>query len=345
MLKLKHYLNFVSDRLSIPVCITALSLICLLGCSEPSVKVTANKQYRLSEQYILAGELSPGAKLTALVTVDNKLTLWRNQDISTLRSWDLSQVDAAHLTFSADQQFLALGSSTSLLLFDIASGDKQELWTTHGMPEGTQIDAVAISETGTTVIAGLNHGGIVVIELDNQLAYRVEQNFGSVVEPVFVNGDRQLLFGSTKGKVMLMSLDTKEAIQLIETEHRITSLVAQRGKLFISDALAQQQIMEYTSNAQPLQLEYSDRWRWFRHGVFLEDQRYLVTSSPKSELSLWSTDNGTELARWQIHRVRPGATTLALEKMDSGELVSLTSDGVLQVWPKVHKIRTTKYPR
>ena len=331
--------------LSVKAIVVTLASICLFGCSEPDFEIKANKEYRLSEQYILVGALSNGAKHTALVTSDSKLILWRNQDYSMLKSWNLTQSDTVSLAFSRDQQFLILGSSDSLFLFNIATGDEQRLWTTLGMPEGTKIDTLAISATGTKVLIGLNHGGIVVIDLDEQSAFRVDQDLGSVVKLLFVDGDRKALAGFTKGKLVLLDLDSKEFTELIETEHRITSLVAERSKLFISDALAQQKIMDYKSMMPPLQLEYSDRWRWFRHGVFLEGQKYLVTSSPKSELSLWDAHIGAEVARWQIHRIRPGATTIALSKTDTGDLVSLSSDAVLQYWPKARKIQTAKQSR
>ena len=80
------------------------------------------------------------------------------------------------------------------------------------------------------------------------------------------------------------------------------------------------------------ELQFMERFRFFRKGLFLENGDYLMTTSPKSVVTLWHAISGEEIASWEIKRYSSEATTHAITLNEDGDVVTLSSDGVLQSW-------------
>lgn len=49
-------------------------------------------------------------------------------------------------------------------------------------------------------------------------------------------------------------------------------------------------------------------------------------------MKLWNVNSGEEIASWEIKRYSSEATNHAITLKDDGDVVTLSSDGVLQSW-------------
>ena len=49
-------------------------------------------------------------------------------------------------------------------------------------------------------------------------------------------------------------------------------------------------------------------------------------------MTLWNANSGEEIASWEIKRYSSEATTHAMKLNEDGDVVTLSSDGVLQSW-------------
>ncbi|WP_334019265.1 hypothetical protein [Alteromonas sp. S015] len=57
-----------------------------------------------------------------------------------------------------------------------------------------------------------------------------------------------------------------------------------------------------------------------------------LTASTKSVVTLWNANSGEEIASWEIKRNSSEATNHAITLNEDGDVVTLSSDGVLQSW-------------
>ncbi|WP_251139885.1 hypothetical protein [Alteromonas sp. ALT199] len=57
-----------------------------------------------------------------------------------------------------------------------------------------------------------------------------------------------------------------------------------------------------------------------------------LTTSPTSVVTLWNANSGEEIASWEIKRYSSDTTILFITLNEDVDVVTLSSDGVLQSW-------------
>ena len=148
----------------------------------------------------------------------------------------------------------------------------------------------------------------------------------------FGTSGRYILTTGLDGKVLKSSIENLEVQFVKEFKTRISTLVydGHAQYIFVSDVLDNQNIFDFGSGDSISKLDYSSRFRWFRGGEFMSRQ-YLLTTSPKTSISMWKVDTGEEVLSWESKTLSLGSTTLDI-KVNDLNVLTVTSEGVYQHW-------------
>lgn len=183
-------------------------------------------------------------------------------------------------------------------------------------------------------VVGNTDGSFIFADIQNQLFRRSHLHSNEVTKLLVDNNKTTLYSAGNDGKVLATDLQLLELQFEHTAPYRITSLVSNKdhSRLFISDALDRQVIWRPRQNEVLTTLDFFEQYRFFRLGMFLEKDSKLLTTSPKTEVSLWDTQTGGELARWQATSLSFGSTIVDLVIDDDKTLTTITSDSVIETW-------------
>ena len=72
----------------------------------------------------------------------------------------------------------------------------------------------------------------------------------------------------------------------------------------------------------------------FNDASFAHNNQWLLTASPKQKLQLWQVKDGALLGEWHAfkHKDKYRASVLTIKLINPTELVTISSDGVYEVW-------------
>jgi WD40 repeat protein len=242
--------------------------------------------------------------------------------------------ESLHLiTFSKDKAWLALTGYWSTTLINLRSGDVVGSWHFSGIDPGATASSTSLSHHGDSALVGMTDGTVLLLNFDNSTALQYQHNTMKVLHVGYFSDDYAFSGGIDK-RWFLWDLDKNDVLLERQYRSRVTASVldnrAQRA--FISDALNSHEIIDLATHEVISELQFMERFRFFRKGLFLENGDYLMTTSPKSVVTLWHANSGEEIASWEIKRYSSEATTHAITLNKDGDVVTLSSDGVLQSW-------------
>ncbi|WP_223295931.1 WD40 repeat domain-containing protein [Shewanella sediminis] len=314
------------------ICIT----LSLTACSEPPAGQTSLSTDRLTSDRVIAAQLSDDATISALLTRKHHLSVWDNDSKSLIHEWNESDFieELYHISLSGDKRLLGTAGKHRVSIFDIKTGKLTVTWQVEGFDPEAVITSLHLSHTGNEVLIGLNEGSVISVDLiSNQMSMFLVHD-GPVTRIEYAAHNQQVMSASHDGHVLFWAATTGKVIHEYSNQFRITSVSYDEAnrKIFVADALDNQFIADSLTTQALSQLDYLERYRYFRQALFVERGQMLITSSSKQELASWDVKTGKELAKWNITAFSAGTTVVSMAVDSSGTLWSLSSDGALETW-------------
>ena len=310
-------------------------LLALFGCTEET-RVLPVHEFRFTQEPVRKAALSEDARLAAFIFDDSSVSVWDVDEKRERYKWhsDVLDEESLHLiTFSKDKAWLALTGYWSTTLINLQSGDVVGSWHFSSKDPGATASSTSLSHHGDSALVGMTDGTVLLLNFDNSTALQYQHNTMKVLHVGYFSDDYAFSGGIDK-RWFLWDLDKNDVLLERQYRSRVTASVldnrAQRA--FISDALNSHEIIDLATHEVVSELQFMERFRFFRKGLFLENGDYLMTTSPKSVVTLWHANSGEEIASWEIKRYSSEATTHAITLNKDGDVVTLSSDGVLQSW-------------
>jgi WD40 repeat protein len=314
-----------------------LLLTCMVvGCSEPDITIEAKSSHRFTEGTVVAAALSKDTEMVAILTDDNQASVWLTGNTKLLQTWNSSHMgdEVLHIALSGDKKRLCVAGYWSVTMLDVVEGRVITSWDVQGFADSATVSALHIDQTGENVLVGMSDGAVLSVDMNSQKALKLDHHENKITRLLYANDNRYALSGSTDKNFAYWRTDTGEIGYQHIFRSRVTALAldTQSNQLFVSDALYSHWILDSRTGNKLAKLIFFERFRYFRRGYFTQNGNVLVTSSPKSNVTLWNARTGEELIAWQIKRFTANATVLAMAQNTADELVTLSSDGVIQVW-------------
>ncbi|GFD88244.1 hypothetical protein KUL152_04700 [Tenacibaculum sp. KUL152] len=322
-------------RKTLSACIISLLLVMQQGCKEDAPVLPVNET-RLTKIPVKQAALSSDASLAAFIHNDHSVSLWDTNSKQQRYIWredELSQEALAIITLSNNKKWLAVTGYWSTTLINLHTGKVLGSWQFHGKDSGATASSMQFSPEGDSALVGMTDGTVLELDFAQGTALQFSHNTMKVLHVGYASESYAFAGGIDK-QWFLWDLTQNDVMHQRHYRSRITASVidSQSKRAFISDALNSHEIIDLAHNEVIAELSFFERFRFFRKGLFLENGEYLVTTSPKSVVTLWNANTGEEQASWEITRYSSEATTHALTINNDGDLVTLSSDGVLQSW-------------
>lgn len=315
--------------------IIILATLLATSCSRNYPEPVALSEWKITEQVVIEGELSQSGKFTALLLSDNSLELWSNSAKAKVALWQPNQLEL-------DTYKLNLADSAEHIL--TASHKKIQTWHTESdEPLGTLDLTAHLGDAKITQIhfwqpphrffVGTSAGDVIFADTQSN-TYRVHRSHsGEVVKLSLTANGLTLYSAGNDGRAVKWDVTNYNPDTFIDLPYRITSLaVGADGVVFISDALKDHILWQSEQDQIIGRFTHNKRFKWFREAIFLSNQNSLITSSPKTELTLWSLESFEVTSLWQAKSLGFGSAIESMVIVKPTVLRTLTSDGVLQDW-------------
>lgn len=313
-----------------------LTLSLLVGCSEPAAPVKAKALHRFTTGTVLSAVMSKDTRIVSILTDDQQLTAWHSGSKKTLQRWDKSHFGdtISNIAISGDGKKLCVAGHWNVTMLNVVDGSVITSWDAQGYKAGATVSTLHVDQNGHNVLIGMTDGAVLSVDMNSQKALKLDHHKNQVTRLLYGADNQTAMSGSTDKNFAYWKTANGEIIYQHNFRSRVTTIAldSESNKLFVSDALKAHWILDASNGKELTELSFFERFRYFRLGLFVQNGDVLITSSPKNVLTSWQTATGEELQSWEIKRFTADATTVAISTNPEGDLVTLSSDGALQVW-------------
>ncbi|WP_394229912.1 WD40 repeat domain-containing protein [Shewanella colwelliana] len=310
-------------------------LLSMLACSQAPTQQPLSTQ-RLVAESIIDGQLASDSTLAVTLGRSRTLSLWALPSHKLMHQWnDQDFSTPLYLTaLSGNNRLLLTAGKQQLTLFDVNSGDLLLTWQAQGFDSSATISCIALNQTGSIVLIGMNEGSVIVVNRNSQTLSMFKLHDAEVNHLEFTAQSDQVLSAGNDGHAVLWHTLDGQVIRDFPLPQRITSISfdAANRRLFIADALDNNQVIDPQTQQQVSSLTYQERYRYFRQALFVDQGKGLITATSKQAVTHWDVNTGEALNHWNITAYNLGSTVMAMTQVSSDELITLSSDGTVERW-------------
>jgi WD40 repeat protein len=311
-------------------------MIAVSGCNQAEVMKTPDNIQPLVQETLIDGVLSNDASMAVTLGRSRTLSIWDVATSQLLRQWSDDDFDETNylLALSGNKQFLATAGKQKISVFNLETGKLDIRWPAHGFSPDASISSLFLSQTGSTILVGMNDGSITVIQRSSMTMSLFKQHSAAVNHVELSGFEQQVLSTGLDGDVHIWAAYSGELISSFSRPQQITSVSFDDAnrRLFIADALDNNVIID-TQTTQPVShLDYLERYRYFRQALFVNHGKNLITATSKQSVIYWDASSGKELSHWDITAYNTGTTVFSMVMKPNGKLLTLSSDGALETW-------------
>lgn len=313
-----------------------LAIMAISGCNQAVVMKTPDNLQPLVKESLIDGVLSTDASMAVTLGRSRTLSVWDVATTRLLHQWTYDDLDEPYylVALSGNKHYLASAGKHKVSLFNLETGQLDIRWTAQGFNADASISSLFLSQTGSTILVGMNDGSITVIQRSSMTMSLFKQHSAAVNHLELSHFEQQVLSTGLDGDVHIWATYNGELISSFSRPQQITSVSYDETnrRLFIADALDNNVIID-TLTTQPVShLDYLERYRYFRQALFINHGNHLITATSKQSVIYWDASSGKELAHWDITADNAGTTVLSMVLKPNGKLLTLSSDGVLETW-------------
>lgn len=311
-------------------------LLPFLGaCQTEEPHILASNRWQISEQVIVDGKLSDSGEFTSLLLSDNSLELWNNQVRQKVSVWPNEQLvpNTVLLDMSDTAEYLLSASDTVIQLWHTESKEALGMIDISEHLGDAKITQIRFWISPHRFFIGTSSGDVIFADTQNN-TYRVNRHHSSEVVKLELSKDKHTLYsGGNDGLVVKWDLVNYRPAVTKRLPFRIVSLaVGSNNIVFVSDALKDHILWNSEQDSVSGQISHWKRFKWFRKALLDPNQRWLVTSSPKTDMQIWSLDDMQMRGSWLVETQSLGSSVQDMVLMNEHNLRTLTTDGVLQDW-------------
>ncbi|GGP91744.1 WD40 repeat domain-containing protein [Shewanella ulleungensis] len=317
--------------------ITVITIMMIVsGCNQAEVMKTSDNIQQLVQETLIDGVLSNDASMAITLGRSRTLSIWDVATSQLLHQWSDDDFDETNylLALSGNKQFLATAGKQKISVFNLETGKLDIRWPAQGFNPDASISSLFLSQTGSTILVGMNDGSITVIQRSSMTMSLFKQHSAAVNHVELSGFEQQVLSTGLDGDVHIWAAYSGELISSFSRPQQITSVSFDDAnrRLFIADALDNNVIIDTQTMQSVSHLDYLERYRYFRQALFVNHGKNLITATSKQSVIYWDVSSGKELSHWDITAYNAGTTVFSMVMKPNGKLLTLSSDGALETW-------------
>ncbi|MCQ8878877.1 hypothetical protein NQT69_12765 [Pseudoalteromonas shioyasakiensis] len=315
--------------------IVAVGLVLSLqGCfGEPVFEAESLSSFRHTDEIVLSAAMTEDGAMS-LVAEQGKVCLWDNKT-NKVKFSCFTGDNAKHIElmgFSKDKTQYYISNRTSVLLFSATTGQLVGSWAT-----GRNIARdIAISADAGILLLGYRSGEAQIINTKTSSATLFPIHRLDINSVALSDDGKTALTGSSDKFAYLWNTEDGVIKQRFKLTTRINHVAmnstASLG--FAIDSVDDRVFLDLKTGEQQAELDIMANFMEFNDSLFINDDKWFLTGSPKRTLHLWRVADGQHLGEYKAEKLRLRSSILAIAyNKKSNHLLSETSDGVLEIWP------------
>lgn len=312
------------------ICVVAVS-----SCSREIDQLEAISSFQYPVPSLIAADISNDATIVALLSPD-ELSVWSVKTNKLINNWNLTHFEEHqyYISLSINKKFAAIASKNKVTIFNIWTKEIVSTWEIAGFSPLSKITSLKFNENGEQFYIGMNEGSIVKVDLKLKTKSIFQLHSSNVNFIELSDIGEYALTASVDGSIEYFNTVTGEILSSFKANTRITSLVLDNRSthFFYSDALNTHQVIDLNNSTVISTLNYIERFRYFRKGVFINHGKTLFNSTPKSQLAVWDLKTGKQIQKGSIRSRSFGSTVLDVALQDDNDIVTISSDGIVEAW-------------
>lgn len=309
-------------------------LAVLGGCTEKAME--PKQLLEVASVGLNAGRISPSGEFACVGSLYHGISLWRLSDQERLFDWNHKKNEDTLLIdcqFTPNARWALSADVSTIVLWDTASGKGERYWQAPG-----EILSLAVTPNGRYALLGLSDHTAVLFNVQAGGVVRTLHH-NNRVRSVDISDDGKLaLTGSEDFQAKLWDLNSGEALQSMQHDDEVQLVkLSGDGSLALTvskyDRASLWRTADGTSIGQlDLGAQKIERGLRLTAARFSPDNQWLLSGRPDQIISLWSTTDLSEVARWKIPKRRAwkpqGASIIDVAfSPEANQFFALSSNG------------------
>ncbi len=279
--------------------ITLVAILAMLasGCNQYEESVDEVKHAAAGS---LDAVISRDANYAIISSVNHGTGFWDIKNNERLYNWDHGDAPEREIiatNLSPDGSRAITADSRNFSIWNTNSGKSYGFWQAPA-----KIRAVALSNKGRYVLLGLEDGRAIHIDMNTGRRLEFTGHREEAVADVDLSANGLWAFtGGADYRAVLWNTKTGKPKRLFEHTTRVTLLrLSNSGeRAFTAGTKGNAFIWDLTTGQQVAKLALKEREYVITAARFSNNEQWLVTGAPARNISLWSSQSGKQLKRWQ----------------------------------------------
>lgn len=317
-----------------------LALILFSACSDHPVYTSdAKVTQRYTENIIKAADISDDGQLT-LWSDNQTVCLWDNINNKEVYCQDGLEAQLIELLgISTSKRYFYTSNRVNVHLYDLKSGRLVAVWSAGD----NIINDIAMSKNDSTLVFGFRNGQASVVSVKSN-KIKTFKPHRLDINSVSISADGSKAFtGSSDKQAALWNTANGEILKSFNHQTRVNHVTLSNDASIANtlDAIRDRFFWHVEQQSQLSELDTPIKFIEFNDACFDQQNKWLLSGSPKQKLVLWQVKDGLKLAEWQTFKTeqRDRASVLAVAIVGDNLVASFTSDGVYQTWP-LHLVKS-----
>jgi len=311
-------------------------VLSLFGCEDPTTfSVSEKSTHKFIDNLVYLAQFTDDSQELTVIDEKRNLYVWNLDTKQLIFSLAPSETPEELRAFFYKKVagLLIIAGANYIDLWDVKQKSKLGRLKIESDEPLAKISALNLSRHAGLIAIGMTDGTLFVYNRSSNSSIKEQIHDSTINHLFFDDADRYVLSGGLDGKISKRAVSNLEIQYEKKFKTRLSSLAFnnESGLVFASDVLKEQVVFDFNSGERISHLDYSSRFRWFREALFLDDKKHLLTTTPKTDISIWSIKTGKELFTWSSKVLSLGSTTMDV-KSDGEDIVTVTSEGVYQKW-------------
>ncbi|KAF7764457.1 hypothetical protein PCIT_b0462 [Pseudoalteromonas citrea] len=315
--------------------VLVFATLLLFSCTEPK-KIEPSERYVLSDRLLLDGKISKDGSWALLLTERSDVLLLDIRSENELLTLDSTVLphSVREILLSKVHGIVLVAGNNTLQVWDIERAALLGQIGVNGFDDLARVSVLALSDSGNVVAIGMTDGSLNILNLAEEKVHQTVLHQSNIAYLNFIDDDTAVVSASHDGHLRVWELVTGSERYSISFPSRVSTVALNHDntRLFASDSLKTQLIIGARGGEVLTQFDYLSRFKWFRHALFIKGAPYLLTSSAKSELSLWHMKSGKEMFSWNVETHSMGTTVLDMVELSNTKVLTLNSEGIVEMW-------------
>jgi len=304
----------------------------LTNCGQSNTfSSNALTQFKQSTELVSTADISSDGRYS-LIADPEKVCVWNNLTSQLQHGCLVGEAkDYIEIVkISKNNAYYITSNQVVVRLYHLNDGKKVGEWR---LGENI-INDIALSENADVMLLGLRNGKAGVIRPFSNEIFTFKKHRLDINSVALSNDGLTALTGSSDKTAQLWHTKTGKNSFSLKHKSRVNHVqISNDGDKGVTiDSISDHKIWDLKTGESIAELDTHLRFFEFNHSTFSDDNKVLLSGSPKQKLQLWRVSDGALIGQWKAYQNNSRASVLATSLNAQYQAMSMTTGGMLETW-------------